>query len=83
MIGKKGRTYDLKLTMVQRAQMIELYRNKEKVEYIAALFGVSKEYPGKLAHRRGLPKRRIIKCLRADGAVGQEHGASTAGARTL
>jgi hypothetical protein len=90
MAGKKGRTYDLKLTMKQREEMVEMYRNEEKVDYIASLFGVGREYPSKLAHRRGLPRRKIFRitkkenalCLSADGAVGQEHGVSTAGART-
>lgn len=82
MSSKRGRTYDLKLTIEQRAEMVELYRNKEKVDYIAELFGVGREYPGKLARRRGLPKRRNVKCRHADGADGQEPGALIVGART-
>ena len=48
-----------KLTPEQRDRIISLYREGVKVESIAAEFGVSKEYPGKLSHRRGEARRKI------------------------
>jgi hypothetical protein len=47
-----------KLTRGQRYQMVQMYEDGFKCEYIAALFGVRREYPSKLAIRWGSPKRR-------------------------
>lgn len=45
------------LTDEQRDEIVRRYRNGEKVDAIASDFGVGREYPGKLAHRRGEPRR--------------------------
>ena len=46
-----------KLTPEQRDEIVRLFRAGVKVDAIAAQFGVGREYPGKLAHRRGEPRR--------------------------
>ena len=45
------------LTKKQRLEIVELYKAGEKCEYIAALYGVRREYPSKLSLRRGVPHR--------------------------
>lgn len=51
----KKTTYHL--TAAQREEIVARYRTGEKVDAIAADYGVGREYPGKLAHRRGEPRR--------------------------
>jgi hypothetical protein len=46
-----------KLTELQRLEIIQMYLDGHKLEYIAALYGVRREYPSKLALRRGAPHR--------------------------
>jgi len=46
------------LTPDQRLEIMRLYLKGEKVDAIAAAFGVGRTYPTQLCHRRGLPKRR-------------------------
>jgi hypothetical protein len=50
-----ARTY--KLTPEQRDAIVRMYQDGFKCEYIAALFGVRREYPSKLALRRGAAHR--------------------------
>ena len=50
-----SRTY--KLTPAQRDTIVRMYEDGFKCEYIAALFGVRREYPSKLALRRGAVHR--------------------------
>jgi hypothetical protein len=47
------------LTLEQRRKIVQMYEEGHKCEYIAALFGVRREYPSKLAIRWGSPKRRV------------------------
>jgi hypothetical protein len=45
------------LTYEQRREIVMMYDRGDKLEYIAALFGVRREYPSKLALRWGSPHR--------------------------
>ena len=48
-----------KLSDEQRAEIVQMYIDgTEKIEYIAAIFGVRREYVSHLAIRRGVPMRR-------------------------
>lgn len=80
-MGKRGITYDMKLTVAQRAALVEEYRAGEKVDYLAAKYQVDRGYPGKLARKRGEP-RRERPWRRAGGVDGREHGALIADAKT-
>jgi hypothetical protein len=46
-----------KLTYEQRREIVRMYEEGLKLEYIAALYGVRREYPSKLAIRWGSPLR--------------------------
>ena len=69
--GKTGETMANKpytLTVQQRLDIVRMYEEGHKLEYIAALFGVRREYVSKLALRRGVSyrcpnmrKRNIVK----------------------
>jgi len=57
-----------KLTYQQRREIVLMYEEGHKLEYIAALYGVRREYPSKLALRWGsahrmpsMRKRNIVK----------------------
>lgn len=50
-------THTYKLTPAQRDTIVRMYEEGFKLEYIAALFGVRREYPSKLALRRGAAHR--------------------------
>lgn len=46
-----------KLTPEQRTEIVRMYIEGHKLEYIAALFGIRRESVSKLALRRGAPHR--------------------------
>lgn len=56
------------LSKAQQMKMLELYRQGEKTDAIAARFGVDTSYPGKLARRHGIPSRRRGS-IRVDAAT--------------
>lgn len=52
-----GQSTHKHLSEKQRREIIQMYEEGHKLEYIAALYGVRREYPSKLALRRGSPMR--------------------------
>ena len=57
MVAKK--TY--KLTPAERDDVLRMYQEGYKCEYVAALFGIRRESVSKLAIRRGARQRRPIR----------------------
>jgi len=51
-----------KLSYGQRREIVKMYEEGHKLEYIAALYGVRREYPSKLALRWGSKPRMPGMC---------------------
>lgn len=47
-----------RLTEQEKLDILKAYAGREKLDAIAARFGVDRSYPSKLNKRRGLPPRK-------------------------